>query len=538
MSFWINGLKSINPEESRSISREYSEGIEGTKSTVPLEQEYPSRWITLAAVLAFLVISGLVYAFALISEPLKNRLDLKQSEIDTIGVIGTIGGNSGVIAGIFYNRFGPRLSVKVGMAMTCIGWTFLTGITTRYIPTDSVVLTCCATFIFFHGTAWLGTCSTPLIAQNFPEKDHGKLFGLAKAYLGIGSAFFAAFKSNLANGDVDTFMITTLMFILVALPVFGRYLVQLPPRFARGYFPNEINGGCSVGLWQITAFIFAIYLVLLCMVQSLYSFTMSMQYILFGITMLLWLSPSVLACFCHGDRTITEPITNMMTVPMTETNSLIINALDDTNEDIASDIHDISTDVGMPDIFKYWQFYALFYIKGAVSGAIVTFMDNSPQIIEAASSTSIDDIENSDISTALLAIISFGNFSGRLISGFVADHFAASFHSSFWLIGAPLLMTITLTAIFFSGTNLLALQIGGLFVGIAAGWVSTLFVVSVVDLWGKTYLSGNFAIFDLSQAIGGYVFSATIFASFYDHFANEEETDIQYYKGTKCYGAD
>ena len=52
------------------------------------------------------------------------------------------------------------------------------------------------------------------------------------------------------------------------------------------------------------------------------------------------------------------------------------------------------------------------------------------------------------------------------------------------------------------------------------------------------YLSGNFSIFNAATTGANLLFSTVIFASIYDHFAKDEESDIQYFQGTKCYGSD
>ena len=87
-------------------------------------------------------------------------------------------------------------------------------------------------------------------------------------------------------------------------------------------------------------------------------------------------------------------------------------------------------------------------------------------------------------------------------------------------------------------TDLMALRIGGFFIGIAFGWHASTMVVLFKNLWGLKYLAGNYALFDSPNAFGGLIMSTWIFASIYEHFAEEEEGDIQYFKGTKCYGAD
>ena len=500
------------------------------------KEVYPSRWITLAAAFVFLVITGIGYAYALISQTLKDRLALRQSDVDTIAILGTIGAKIGIIAGLFNNRFGPQISIWIGVVLTCIGYALLTGITTQYLSLNSVAFACFANFLFNHGIAWFSVVVNPLLAQNFPQKDQGKLLGLGKGYLGIGSAFVAVFKSDLANDDVDTFMISTTIFIVLSSLIFGRFIVQLPPKLAEQYLPNEIKYGkdkrcgLSIALWYIVAFVFAIYLVVLAMVQAIYEFDTKTRYILFGVTMLLWLCPWILALFFHGDRIINykqfcERIA-----------SLKVNEIPNNSED--RNFGSKQEDVGMPDIFRYWQLYVLYIITAVVAGTAVTFMDNTPQIVESASSDALHDIENSKISTSIVAIVSFGSFCGRVCGGFLVDYFAKKYHCSVWMIVPPFIMTITQSALYFWGENVIILGARGLFIGISIGWLFTLIVVSVSKLWGNTYLSGNFSLFDSATAVGSLLFSTWIFASVYDHFAGEQKDHIHYFKGTKCYGSE
>lgn len=111
-------------------------------------------------------------------------------------------------------------------------------------------------------------------------------------------------------------------------------------------------------------------------------------------------------------------------------------------------------------------------------------MDNTPQIIESALSDAVYDVENETLSTSVIVLTAFGSFTGRVVGGFLVDYFASKCHCSIWLIVPPLIMTLTKTALFFSGTNMWALRIGGFFVGMSFGWIFSLIVVLVVDLWG------------------------------------------------------
>eukprot|EP01084_Bolivina_argentea_P286077 490687_1 len=493
---------------------------------------YPSRWCTLAACLMFLSITGLQYAFGLISETLKDRLNLKQTQVDTIGVLGTIGANSGLIAGLFNNRFGPNISIWFGVVITCIGYSLLAAITTQFFAIKSFIFACFANFLFNHGTAWFSMIATPLIAQNFPVKDHGKLLGLGKGYLGIGSAFISVFKSDLANNNVDMFMLYTMIFIPIVCLIFGWFIILLPNNLSKHYLPNEIKYGknkkcgLSMLLWYAFAFTFALYLVSIAIIQTVYSFNIYIRYTLFIITCILWISPWFLALYCHGNIKIDYENT------CEQIKSLTINTDYHSNNKAIDD----TINVGMPQIFGYWQLYLLYMINGIVAGTAVSYISNISQIIESASSTVVYDNENNGISTSLVAITSFGSFCGRVCGGVLVDFFSDKFHCSFWLIIAPFIMTITQIVLFFAGTNILIIVCGGFFIGVSVGWIFSLCIVNVTNLWGTKYLSGNYSLFDSAAAFGGTIFSTFVFGTIYDYYAKQERNTIHYYKGTKCYG--
>ena len=495
---------------------------------------FPSRWLILAASLVLLMFSGMGYAFALIGETLKDRLDLTQTQVDTIQTIGDFGSNTvGIAAGLFCNRYGPYKSTWIGVVLTSIGYILLTGITTQAVALKSFASVFLSYFLFRFGMSFYSNVSIPLLAQNFPIKDRGKIIGLGKGYIGIGSAFIASFKSDLANDDVDIFMMITMIFIPVASFISAWFIALLPPELASKYLPNEIKTikygndkrcGLSIALWYIVVFVFAIYSVVLSMVQTMYSLGVHLRYALFAVVIVLWLFPWILALFFHGDRRI-----NYQNLRQ-HTEQLNVNRPSDP-------LSDDQPEVGMPDIFRYWQLYTLFTVTAIITGAASCFTNNIPQIIESASSDAVHDNENSNISTSLVAIFSFGNFFGRICGGCVTDYFP-SLHCSFWLIVPCIMSAVNYSILFVSGGTLWILQIGGVLSGTSMGWVFSAVVVNCSDLWGTKYLAGNFALFNSATTLGNVLFSMLIFAVIYDDFAEMQQDRIHYFKGTKCYGSD
>lgn len=73
----------------------------------------------LAACMVFMTLAGNVYGFGLISDELKSRLNLSQTQLDTVATMGNIGAYMTIIPGLFNNRYGPQKSIWLGMYVLC-----------------------------------------------------------------------------------------------------------------------------------------------------------------------------------------------------------------------------------------------------------------------------------------------------------------------------------------------------------------------------------------------------------------------------------
>merc|ERR1712154_494763 len=91
-----------------------------------------------------------------------------------------------------------------------------------------------------------------------------------------------------------------------------------------------------------------------------------------------------------------------------------------------------------------------------------------------------------------------------------------------------------LVGLFFENDSQLTVTLmlfGAFIIGMSYGWIFSVVLSSVSDLWGTKYLSGNYAIYDSCTAFGQMIFSNGIFVSLYEHQGKIVEND-----GTKCYG--
>ncbi len=150
------------------------------------------------------------------------------------------------------------------------------------------------------------------------------------------------------------------------------------------------------------------------MIQSLYSIDESVRLLLFAAMLSLWISPWFLVIFFHGDLRIDYKLLCEHTECL-NANQEAGQSADEPDGQHVGRVADESVgrsaddrNVGMPDIFRFWQLYVLFAITGIVTGAASCFMQNTPQIVESISSDSVHNDENSKVSTTLVAIVSRG----------------------------------------------------------------------------------------------------------------------------------
>ena len=364
--------------------------------------------------------------------------------------------------------------------------------------------------------------AAPCIAQNFPKKDHGKLLGLAKGYLGVGSAFIAIWKTALANNHVDTFMIEYLVFLPIFGVIFAWFLVKLPANMSDKYFQNELdsNGIANYKRWYLLAMLFALYLGSVSVVQDVFEICFAAKVGIFVLSQIIWLLPWSLAIFCHGPFFLSIH-NDKYGFKIQHDERLVPN--NESNEEY---------NVGMPQIFATIEFWLLLLPFILICGSGLAFISNIAQIIESASSTSMIDDKNDTISTSLVTIISIGNFFGRIIVGYLSDHFQHRFHRIFWMIPSCVGMCISTLFVYFIGTSPIFLFfVAALFIGIWYGWIVSTVIASCSDLWGTRYLSGNYAALDTAPAIGQVIFSNLIFTNLYDSEHRPIDGDV-----TKCYG--
>ena len=137
-----------------------------------------------------------------------------------------------------------------------------------------------------------------------------------------------------------------------------------------------------------------------------------------------------------------------------------------------------------------------------------------------------------------VCIISFGSFSGRLLSGIGSDVLVQKYNRSrFWclFVSASIFCVAQLCALVVSNPNLLLLVSG--FTGIAYGLLFGVSPSLVAHAFGVNGLSTNWGTMTLAPVITGNIFNL-IYGRIYDsHSIINEKGQRECLKGLQCYGA-
>mmetsp|Transcript_1030 Transcript_1030/g.1949 ORF Transcript_1030/g.1949 Transcript_1030/m.1949 type:complete len:645 (-) Transcript_1030:280-2214(-) len=147
------------------------------------------RWVYLAVSVLISTCCAINYAYAVLTDTLRNEFGFSQTQVDTIGTVGNVGQYFGLIAGIVYDRYGPKVSLYVAAFCIFTGFGSLTIALSGAIPNPSVTVIAFCYFIGSQSQPWLDNAAVVTNLHNFPH-DTGLAVGLSTAFNGLGASVF------------------------------------------------------------------------------------------------------------------------------------------------------------------------------------------------------------------------------------------------------------------------------------------------------------------------------------------------------------
>eukprot|EP00943_MAST-04B_sp_MAST-4B-sp1_P001455 g1455.t1 len=156
------------------------------------------RWKAVASGLYLEFLAGIIYAFPVYSGRLKDLLRVTQTELNLCSTLGTVGGNFSILAGIYLDTYGTRLTSHVGALISAFGFLFIYFVTVGTVP-GGHISAAIGYLIAYQGLTWMDMSVVTAQVTNFP-KDKGLSVGLVKTQFGLASSAIVILSIGLFGG--------------------------------------------------------------------------------------------------------------------------------------------------------------------------------------------------------------------------------------------------------------------------------------------------------------------------------------------------
>ncbi|CAN4105812.1 unnamed protein product [Withania somnifera] len=465
-------------------------------------QVLTGRWFMVFATVLILSASGATYIFGIYSTDIKTSLGYDQTTLNLLSFFKDLGGNVGILSGLINEVTPPWVVLAFGSVLNFLVWHMC-----LYICVGSNSQS-------FANTGALVTC-----VKNLPE-SRGVVLGLLKGYVGLSGAMLTQIYHAIYGNDSKSLILLIGWLPSVVSLVFLRIIrVMRVVRVA-----NEMKVFykflyISLGL---AGFL---------MLQSEYGLSTAIVLFLLCLPLVVVVKEEIdsykirkqaLDNISQVKLAAEEPngeLPQPQLVPQTPS------AKD--QENYPSDHDSVScwkTVFRAPDrgedytilqtLFSI-DMLILFFATICGVGGTLTAIDNLGQI-----GTSLGYPKTS-IST-FVSLVSIWNYLGRVMSGFLSEHFLSKYK-----FPRPLMLTITLV-ISCIGHLLIAFNVpGGLYVasiviGFCFGAQWPLLYAIISELFGLKYYSTLYNFGSVASPIGAYLLNVRVAGYLYDKAANRQ----------------
>ncbi|KAL6044138.1 Nodulin-like domain-containing protein [Balamuthia mandrillaris] len=147
------------------------------------------RWLSLGAGAAMMCIAGTLYDFSVYGPELKKELGWEQVQLGFVGAMGNVGNYTGVLIGMFNDRWGGRAAALVSGLLLLFGYLCIYLAFRHMLPSFFVLVAC---FMFMVGQGSHGTYTAALMTnvKNFSSSHRGKIVGMLVSLYGLSGAIF------------------------------------------------------------------------------------------------------------------------------------------------------------------------------------------------------------------------------------------------------------------------------------------------------------------------------------------------------------
>eukprot|EP00667_Euglena_gracilis_P007514 EG_transcript_7589 len=466
-----------------------------------------SRWVTLVYSLLVGTCPSLVYAFGLYSEYLKASCHFTQQQLAVVSAAGNASVFFGLPAGLFYDRYGPRLTLTIGGLLALAGYSLLYAVVVAHHWEATVVVVALLYCLACSSLSWYDTANIITNVHNFPGQQP-VVIGLCKSFSGLGASLFAQAYLGLFSPNTAAFLLA-LPITAAVIAAGGVCLVNpLPPpapweRPPRWYFPFLLTLTAGLALSLLAA----------SLAQALLPLPRgAAPAVTAGVAVLLtlyWAVPahSGACCVPAAQRLPQTPVTDLDDVVGPDFN-----------------VEPPTPSVSLPAALRGPAVWLLFLIFGCGTGVGLMLTNNLAQLSVALAGPGHPDQTDQ---TVLVSLFAVGSALGRLACGAASQASAGGRRTAFLAAAVALQGGVQWLLSFASHAGLFAcVPLAGLCYG--AYWA--LMPTICTDLFGVAHLGAIYNFLQCSTSGGSVVFSVLLAGRLYDREAARQGP------GTTCYG--
>ncbi|XP_023928019.2 protein NUCLEAR FUSION DEFECTIVE 4 [Quercus suber] len=479
-----------------------------------------------------------VYTFSVYSSVLKSSQGYDQSMLETMAVFRDIGSMGGVLAGLLYSAVtngsnrsgfgGPWAVLLAGATQNFLGYFLTWASVVGLIKRPPVPLMCLFMYLSSQSMPFFGTANTVSGVQNFPDYS-GTIVGIMKGFSGISRAILIRAYNTFYEGEPSKFLL-----MLALLPTLISLVLMVLVKIYKintGDDKKHLNGFFAVAL------IIAGYLMIIIILENIFSLPLWAHRVTFILLLLLLASPLGIAIRAQNEdsKRVLETL-SFGSNPLRGHPELLRSSSDSSvPEDMA--YHELPSGalddkvlfdeegMNLLQAMCTVNFWLLFIAMICGMGSTMAVINNLSQMGQSLNYTSVE-VNN------LVSLWSIWDCFGRVGAGYLSDYLL---HTRGW--ARPLLMAITLATMII-GLIVIApgfpriLYAGSILIGICDGSLWSLIPTITSDIFGVRHMGTIFSAITLASPVGFYIFSVKLIGYIYDKEAGGDDHSCF---GTRCF---
>lgn len=345
-----------------------------------------------------------------------------------------------------------------------------------------------------------------------------------QGFLGLSGAVLIQVYDTIFESNPSTFLLF-LALLPSATTLLLMCLVRIYEASPAGY-KKHLNAFSAVALT------IAAYLMILIILENVFSFTSWARIVTLIFLMILLASPLGIAI-----RAQKEDTDHRLSQTLSDERSLL---LDNTSSKFSTgknsiaphesprdafEVEDCFEDMNLIQAMCTVNFWLLFIAMICGMGSGLATINNISQVGESLGYTTIEI-------NSLVALLSIWNFLGRFGAGYISD---ILLHEKGW--ARPLFIVITL-ALLSVGHIVIAsgfpknLYVGSIIVGVSYGSQWSLMPTITSEIFGVAHMGTIFNTIAIASPVGSYIFSVRVIGYIYDKIASDEHNSC---RGAHCF---